>query len=140
VTRSIFYPWRPMKPPALPPDAGELLALHRGLFLWLAKRWYGWANPHRDRAVSIEDIASAFTLAALRRLHAYHPGRGTFASWLALEARNYACALRKKAMRLKRAAVCCSQFAGDDDFDRFAATADPKAAEPWEIVAEREED
>jgi len=33
-----------------------------------------------------------------------------------------------------------SPFAGSgEEFDLFAATADPKALEPWEITAEREQ-
>ncbi len=55
-------------------------------------------------------------------------------------ARDPAKYLRSKALRKTRRRWTVSPFAGSgEEFDLFAATADPKALEPWEITAEREQ-
>lgn len=108
----------------------------------LAYRWYGFVNPFRDRATSAEDLAAEFMLVAVRQFPRWPRDRCAFSTWLYGVARAHARYLRQRARRKKRAAFVTGQFAtfGGEEFDRFAATPDPKAREPWQILAEREPD
>jgi DNA-directed RNA polymerase specialized sigma24 family protein len=140
---SVFIQWsvhpkdRPC-PVAPHPERDRLFAEHLGLFFWLAYRFLRYANPLGDRSVSADDLAAEFMLVAVRRFPRWRHDRVGFSKWSCDVARAHAHYLRQKALRQKRAAVTLGQFAGDD-FDRFAATADPWQAEPWEIAAECDE-
>ena len=149
---SIFIRWwkdspRPARvPKARPkivphPDAEALLREHRRLFLWLARKWLPYANPFGDRAFGVEDLAAEIMLAAAKSLHRHKADRGAFSTWLGLEARQAAQKMRLRALRPIRARFTVGQFVevAGECFDTFAATADPKAREPWELAAEREE-
>jgi DNA-directed RNA polymerase specialized sigma24 family protein len=137
--KSIWCPVPEVQAPALPPGAGQLLAENRGLFFYLARRWYEYVTPFDRCGFGVDDLAAEFMLAAVRRLHKWRPERRSFAHWLGLEARSCAWKVRRRALRKKRAAACVSQFAGDDEFDRFSVTVDLRQREPWEIASEREE-
>ncbi len=93
------------------------------------------------RRIGADDLAQEFALAAVRRLANGNPARCAFSTWAIDVARGHAKYLRSKVLRLKRDRWTVGQFAraGGEEFDRFAATADLKALEPWEILAEREE-
>ncbi len=73
-------------------------------------------------------------LAAVRRFPRWKPERVAFSTWVKGVARERAHYIRQHGLRAKRARVTVGQFAGDD-FDTFAATADPKARDPAELVA-----
>lgn len=132
---SLFYPWKPVAPPRA--EVERLFLEHLGLFFYHARRIYYRANPCRDRGLGVEDVAAELMLSALKRLRLWKPSRSSFATWLRLEARYLSWQLRQRALRAKRARVALSQFAGDD-FDTFAATADPRQRESWEIAADLE--
>ena len=142
--RSLFYPWRVIKPPRTPrpkpkiatdPQRDRLFAENAGLFHHCAKRLFPYSNPLRDPAVSAEDFVSDLMLTAARRFHKFDPKRGKFSTWLNLIAFAVAHRLRTRALATQRLAANQTPI---DDFDLFHAIPDPRQHEPWEIAFARE--